>query len=178
MLRAISNTLATFERYGAIVCVAAITILIGLNVVTRALNQALFWVDELAIYAMVWMLFFATAFLLKKRRAVAVTIVVDLVPASVSKVINKIVDVIVLLFSILLIIFSWYWYQPFEVFLAGFDLNTFSANTFNFIYTERGNTVPINKFWIWLIIPYFSFSVFIHSLANLIYCDSAQKITS
>lgn len=178
MLRAISNTLTTFERYGAIFCVALVTILIGLNVVTRALNQALFWVDEIAIYAMVWMLFLTTAFLLKRRQAVAVTIVVDLAPTAVNKVINKIVDVVVLLFSILLIVFSFYWYQPFDLFLAGFDFDKFSSNTFNFIYTERGNTIPINKFWIWIIMPYFALSVFIHSLVNLLYSDSTQETTS
>ena len=168
MLTKLSSLLATFERCAAIFCTAAITLLIIMNVVTRALNHALYWVDEAAIYAMVWMLFFSIALLLKRREAVSVTIVYDLVPLHFKKIIGRIVDWSVLVFSVFLIAFSWLWYQPLELIKAGFDFSVFSAETMNFIYQDKANTLAIKKFWVWLIIPYFAFSVFIHALSNVL----------
>ena len=57
MLERISAFWARIEITLAALLAAGVTLLILLNVVTRNIGAALFWVDELAIYAMVWMTF-------------------------------------------------------------------------------------------------------------------------
>lgn len=175
MLRAVSDRLATLECYGAIFFTAAITVLIVLNVVTRALNHALFWVDEIAVYAMVWMVFLSITVLLKRRRAVAVTIIVDALPAPLSTMLQRLVDWIGLGFAVLLIWFCWSWYQPLDFMALGFDAKEFSRKTMNYIYQEKANTLDVKKFWIWLIMPYFACSTFVHSLANVLNQSEAES---
>ena len=57
MIGRISAGWARVELTLAAFLAVSITVLILLNVVTRSIGAALFWVDELAIYAMAWMAF-------------------------------------------------------------------------------------------------------------------------
>jgi hypothetical protein len=59
MLHKASALWARIELSAAAILAAAITLLILLNVVTRAFGQAIYWVDEAAIYTMAWMTFLA-----------------------------------------------------------------------------------------------------------------------
>lgn len=61
MLYRISRYWAKLEIWCSAFLALTVTLLILLNVVTRYLGAALFWVDELAIYAMVWMTFFGAS---------------------------------------------------------------------------------------------------------------------
>ena len=51
----VSNAVLSVEKRLIQILAAALVLLILLNIVTRAADAALFWVDELSIYAMVWM---------------------------------------------------------------------------------------------------------------------------
>lgn len=168
MLQRFSTQLAKIELFLAALCALLVTVLIIYNVVTRAMNNSKFWVDEAAIFAMIWMLFLATAVLLKRRQAVAVTAVVDMLPGKWRRVVGVLVDLCVLFFGVLLLYFCWRWYAPMEMFQAGFDKLAFSGETMNFMYQERAVTLPMFKFWVWLIVPYFALSVCVHTLANLL----------
>ena len=53
----ISRKLVWLEIRLAALMAVGVTLLILLNIVTRYFGAALYWVDELAIYAMVWMTF-------------------------------------------------------------------------------------------------------------------------
>ena len=59
-----------------------------------------------------------------------------------------------------------------------------SAETFNFMYQEKAVTLPMYKFWAWLIVPYFALSLCFHTLVNLIndprghYMDQSEGQTS
>lgn len=167
VLQRFSDGLSRLELKLAGVGAAVVMALIVLNVVTRAVNMSLFWVDEAAIYAMVWMIFLATAVTLKRREALSVTVLVDYFPARLRAVVGVIIDLAVLLFAVLVLVFAWKWYAPLDLFRSGFDLAEFSAETMNFMYQEHANTFGLSKFWVWLIIPYFGFSVGVHALANL-----------
>ena len=57
MIGRISAVWARLELTLAAFLAVSITLLILLNVVTRSMGAALYWVDELAIYAMAWMTF-------------------------------------------------------------------------------------------------------------------------
>ncbi len=168
MLGMFSDWYSQQEKRAAGLLALVITVLIVFNVVTRALNQAVFWVDEVAIFLMVWMLFLAMAVLLKERRAVAVTVIVDQLPQGLRRIVGVLIDWVVLCFAVALLVICWRWYQPFELARAGFDFEVFSAETMNFIYQDAATTLPLPKFWVWLVIPYFGFSVLLHTVANII----------
>ncbi|HUF73190.1 MAG TPA: TRAP transporter small permease subunit [Gammaproteobacteria bacterium] len=147
--------------------VAALLSLILLNIVTRELQAALFWVDELAIYTMVWMAFVGASAMVRMRAGVAVTIVVDLLPPVLQRGLARLVDAIVLVFAITLLVLCWLWYDPIALARSGFDFERFAESTFKFIYSEPTSTIGIPKFWVWLAVPVMAIGMTIHALANL-----------
>lgn len=148
--------------------VAALVLLILLNIVTRAAGAAIFWVDELAIYTMIWMALIGASVMLRLRLAVAVTLVTDQLPISVARIVQRVVDAILLCFAVILLVLCWQWYDPIALIRAGFDFDVFAQETFKFIYTEPTNTIGIAKFWIWLAVPLMALSMTLHALANLL----------
>lgn len=166
MLTTLSRGLARCELVAAAVLAATITVLILLNIVTRAMGNALYWTDELAIHAMIWMTFLTTSVVLKRREGVAVTLVVDALPAGARAVMTLLIDAIVLFFAAFLFVLCWRWYEPAVLWSAGFDVEAFQMETFNFIYSERTSTLGIPKFWSWLCLPLFSISLGLHGLVN------------
>lgn len=167
MLGGVSAKWARVELTLAAALAASVTALILLNVVTRSLGAALFWVDELAIYAMAWMTFLGASSALHYGHAVSVTILTDVLPPAIRTVTAKLVDVIVLSFALLMIWFCWRWYSPLELARQGFDVKAFQGATFNFIYAEPTTTLGIKKFWIWSVMWLFALGATLHSLANL-----------
>jgi len=168
MIGRISARWADIELTIAGLLAASITGLILLNVLTRSLGTALFWVDELAIYAMAWMTFLGASAALHYGQAVAVTIVTDLFSRRYQFLATKLVDLIIFVFALLMIWFCWIWYSPIELAQNNFDIEAFQEATFNFIYAEPTTTLGIKKFWIWLAMWVFSLGAALHSTANLL----------
>ncbi|MDX1563531.1 MAG: TRAP transporter small permease, partial [Gammaproteobacteria bacterium] len=50
----VSNAILGVEKRLMMLLAAALVLLILLNIVTRSAGAAIFWVDELAVYTMVW----------------------------------------------------------------------------------------------------------------------------
>ncbi|ATG74933.1 C4-dicarboxylate ABC transporter permease [Zobellella denitrificans] len=167
MLKRISDRVASVEMTVAALLAGAVTLLVLLNIVTRAMGQAIYWVDELAIYCMVWMTFISTSAVLKKRRGVAVTILTDQLPTALRRWLTVFSDLMILGFALALFVLCWRWYSPLALMQAGFDFQAFQSETFNFMYAENTNTLGIKKFWVWLVLPVFSLSLGIHALLNL-----------
>lgn len=168
MIGRISGTWARIELALAAFFAASITGLILLNVITRGLGTALFWVDELAIYAMAWMTFLGASAALHYGHAVAVTILTDALPPVIRQITAKLVDLIVLCFALFMVWFCWRWYSPLELIRQGFDIKAFQGATFNFIYAEPTTTLGIKKFWIWSVMWLFALGATLHSVANLL----------
>ncbi|WP_025897117.1 TRAP transporter small permease [Sneathiella glossodoripedis] len=168
MISRISARWANIELTIAGFLAATITGLILLNVVTRSLGTALFWVDELAIYAMAWMTFLGASAALHYGQAVAVTIFTDVLKDRLRLITIKLVDLIIFIFALLMLWFCWIWYSPVELAQAGFDTTVFQEFTFNFIYAEPTTTLGIKKFWIWLAMWVFALGATLHSTANLL----------
>jgi TRAP-type C4-dicarboxylate transport system permease small subunit len=143
-------------------------LLILLNIVTRSAGKALFWVDELAVYTMIWMVLIGSSVMVRMRLGIAVTLITDLLPDRPRRFIARIADAVLLGLAITLLVLSWVWYDPIALARAGFDLDRFAAETFKFIYTEPTSTIGIPKFWIWLAVPVMSIGMSMHSLANLL----------
>ena len=166
-MRAISAALLRVERVVLIALTLAVTVLILLNVVTRSTGMALFWVDEAAIYTMIWAVVVGAAMQVRLRAAISV----DLVPMArgdtAKRVLGFVVELLVLSFALTLIWLSFIWYDPIGLAQAGFDFGAFAGSTFNFIYDEPTVTVGIPKFLIWLIMPILGLPLTVHSIANL-----------
>ncbi len=163
-----SNAVLSLEKGLLTALAGALVLLILLNIVTRAAGAALFWVDELAIYSMIWMALIGASAMVRMRSGVAVTIVVDLLPRALRRVALRVVDAILLLFAVALLVLCWQWYDPAALVASGFDLDVFAENTFKFIYAEPTSTLGIRKFWVWLAVPLMAFGMTIHALANLL----------
>lgn len=168
MLHTLSRRWARVEIFCASFFAVLITLLILLNVVTRAMNASIYWVDEAAIYAMVWMAFLAASAGIHERSAVSVTLVKDLLGASGQRALGFAVDLIVLLFVALMLFFLWRWLLPVELIRAGFDFEAFQSETFNFVYAEPTTTLGFKKIWVWSVLVIFAFGAALHAIANLI----------
>ena len=164
----VSNAVLSLEKRLVTALAGVLVLLILLNIVTRAAGAALFWVDELAVYAMIWMAFAGASIMVRTRSGVAVTLVTDLVPPALRRVVHRTVDAVLLALTLALLVLCWQWYDPAALLEAGFDLEAFAANTFKFIYTEPTSTLGIPKFWVWLAVPLMALAMTIHALANLL----------
>lgn len=175
MLYRISHAWARIEVTLAAALAASVTGLILLNVVTRAAGNAIYWVDEAAIYAMVWMTFLAASAALHFRSAIAVTVLHEFVPAAARQWIGRFVDLTVVIFAGLLVWLCWQWFMPLELARAGWDTRAFQGATFNFIYAEPTNTLGLPKVWVWLVMPFFALGALLHALANLFHPGPAPE---
>ncbi len=145
----------------------AITLLVLLNVVTRAMSASIFWVDEAAIMAMTWMTFLAASAAVHYGHSVSVTFFTDLLPEGTAHLAQRLVDAVVLIFAGLMLWLCWRWFMPLELMRAGFDKMEFQGETFNFIYSEPTLTLGFRKVWLWLIMPIFALGLTLHGLANV-----------
>ncbi|SEO96159.1 Tripartite ATP-independent transporter, DctQ component [Salinihabitans flavidus] len=168
MLAKISAAWAWAELTLAALLAVAISGLILLNVVTRSLGAAIYWTDELAIYAMVWMTFLAASAALHHRQSIAVTIFRDYLPPRFRLPLAKAVDLVIFVFACLMVWFCWRWFMPLDLLRAGFDVEAFQAETFNFIYAEPTTTLRIPKVWVWLVMWLFALGALLHSVTNLL----------
>lgn len=169
MIRRFSTFWAELELKCAALLAAGITLLILLNVITRTIGIALFWVDELAIYLMIWMTFFAASAAIHHKNSVAVTLLADALDYKQRRLLMRCVDVILFAMALGMIYFCWRWFLPLDLLQTGLDIEAFQGETFNFIYSEITNTLPIRKVWVWLIMWFFAFGLFLHSLNNLLH---------
>lgn len=166
-LSRISNAVLAAEKRLLIFLTAALVLLILLNIVTRAAGAAIFWVDELAIYTMVWMALVGASVMLRQRSGVAVTLITDLLPPPLRRLVARLVDALLLGLAIALLVLCWLWFDPPGLVRAGFDFEVFAQQSFKFIYTEPTSTLGIPKFWVWLAVPLMASAMCIHAAANL-----------
>ena len=145
----------------------AITALVLLNVVTRALSASIFWVDEAAIMSMTWMSFLAASAAVHFGHSISITLLTDMLPEGAAHIAQRAVDGLVLIFAALVLWLCWRWFLPLDLLRAGFDTVAFQGETFNFIYAEPTLTLGIRKFWLWLVMPIFAVGLTLHALANL-----------
>lgn len=174
MLRCLSARVAWFELWFAAVLAVCVTMLILLNILTRYFGAALFWVDELAIYTMVWMTFLGASAALHYRNAISITLVTDAVPERVRRLLLKCVDMIVFGFALAMLWFCWRWFLPIDIARAGFDVEAFQRATFNFIYAEPTTTLGVPKFLFWLVMWMFSFGITLHAAMHLFSQDTFE----
>lgn len=173
MAKRLSLKIAAFERGALVVAMALVLALVLLNVVTRSLNHSIFWVDEAAIFAMVWACFIGASLLVHQRMDFAVTLLTDPLPNRLRHLARVIVDALVLTFGILMLVLCWWWFDLPTLIASGWNLQAFFEVNFNGIYMDRPTTIGLPKWPFFLVMPWFALTTCIHATANL-----AEDVTS
>jgi TRAP-type C4-dicarboxylate transport system permease small subunit len=148
--------------------------LILLNITTRYAGRPIYWIDESAVYSVVWLTFIGASAMTRMRLDFAVTMLTERFPERGVAIFRAVATMGVLLFGISLAVMCWLWLDPVGIATAGFDAKGFAAASFNFIYTERTQTLNWPTWVIYLIMPVFALSMSLHALANL--CEDLRLV--
>ena len=164
----LSAKLLAAERLAVAGFMFLLTGLILLNVVTRYSGVSLYWVDESAIYSVVFLSFIGASAMTRLRLDFAVTMLTERFSARGVRIAKVMATAIVLLFGMTLLWLCVLWLDPVGMAGAGFDARALAAKTFNFIYTERTQTLNWPVWALYMIMPVFALSMMVHSAANLL----------
>ena len=164
----LSAKLLAAERFAVAGFMFLLTGLILLNVVTRYTGIPLYWVDESAVYSVVFLTFIGASAMSRLRLDFAVTMLTERFSARGVRIAKAMASAIVLLFGITLLWLCVLWLDPVGMARAGFDARELAAKTFNFIYTERTQTLNWPVWALYMIMPVFALSMVVHSAANLL----------
>ena len=170
-LRRLSDTVAIIEAPLAGLLIAVVFGLLIANVVTRALTIPVYWIDELAIYAMIWSAFLGASFCLNRKSHIAVTLLADMVPRRFTRIFAVASNALLVAFFLIFAFVLWQWFDPLTLLASG-SLSAFSQATFNFMYEEPTTTIGFRKVWFWLILPVFCLTGLLHTLTTLVEASS------
>ncbi|WP_431206605.1 TRAP transporter small permease [Bradyrhizobium betae] len=163
-----SSALLAVERIALMGLMYLLTGLILLNVVTRYARFPIYWIDESAVYCVVWLTFIGASAMTRLRLDFAVTMLTERLSLQHQKIAKVISTGLVVVFGIALIATCVLWMDPIGLARAGFDGRKLSAETFNFLYTERTQTLNWPTWVLYLTLPIFAVSMTIHGLASML----------
>lgn len=165
---ALSAGILSLERVLIMGFMGLLVALILLNVVTRYAGASLYWVDESAVYSVVWLSFIGGSAMTRLRLDFAMTMLTDKLSPAWARRAKVTAGLGVVAFALALAVMCWLWLDPAGLAQAGFDAKRFAAATFNFVYTERTQTLNWPSWALYLIVPIFSLTLFVHGLANVL----------
>lgn len=163
-----SAQLLRVERLLIIGLMSLLTMLILLNVTTRYLGAPIYWIDESAVYSVVWLTFIGASAMTRLRLDFAMTMLTERLSERAAFFCKVASTCGVVFFGLALVAMCWLWMDPAGFARANFDAKEFGAQTFNFLYTERTQTLNWPTWILYLIIPIFGVSMTIHGLANVL----------
>jgi TRAP-type C4-dicarboxylate transport system permease small subunit len=167
-LIALSESVLVIEKLAVAVFMALLLGLILLNVATRYAGMPLYWVDEAAVYAMVWLTFIGGSALTRLRLDFAVTLLSEKLSPSNAARLQALATFIAFLFAVALVFMCWSWMDPLGIAAAGFDAREYAGESFNFLYTERTQTLNWPTWIVSLIVPLFALTMSLHTACNLV----------
>ena len=162
----VSLRLARIEAGIAGLLIGIVFVLLLANTATRAFGKPVIWIDELAIYAMIWAGFLGASAGLATNTHIAVTLLPDFLGAKGRWWSSVFIHAVLTAFFVIFAVILWRWFSPLELARAE-SLAAFSAKTFNYMYSEPAMTMPVPKYLFWLVLPLFCLSAFFHCLSNL-----------
>ena len=165
---ALSRQLLRFERAAIMGLMFLLTGLILLNVVTRYTGRSIYWIDESAVYSVVWLTFIGASAMTRLRLDFAVTLLTERLSARHARIAKILATGGVVLFGVALIWMCWLWMDPIGIARSGFDAREYAGQSFNFLYTERTQTLNWPTWIVYLIMPLFSVSMAVHGTANIV----------
>ncbi|MDF2997676.1 MAG: transporter small permease [Xanthobacteraceae bacterium] len=163
-----SEAILSAERVAIGGLMALLTALILLNVLTRYTGFPLYWVDEAAIFTTVWLTFIGASAMSRLRLDFAMTLLTERLGTMAAKALRVLATLSILGFGLAMAAMCWMWMDPVGIASAGFDGREFGGATFNFLYTERTQTLNWPSWIIYLVLPLFALTLIVHSAANLI----------
>jgi len=143
-------------------------VLVLLNVATRYGRMPLYWVDEASVYCVVWLTFLGASAMTRLRLDFAVTLLTDKLGARAVRIAKALASGGVLALGLALLAMCWLYMDPAGIARHGFDARDYAAASFNFLYTERTQTLEWPVWAVQLVLPLFSATLSLHALANLI----------
>lgn len=167
-LVAVSEGLLRAERAAVTALMALLFALILLNVCSRYGGFPIFWVDEAAVFAVVWLTFIGASAMSRLRLDFAVTLLTDAVPTRVLPWLRRAAAGVNLLFMVSLVVMCAWWLDPLGLARAGLDAKAFAGETFNFIYTERTQALGWPTWVFYAVMPLFALCASVHALANFV----------
>ena len=142
--------------------------LILLNVATRAARMPIYWIDEASVLTLVWLGFIGASVLTRVRIDFAVTLLGDALPLAWQARLRAVATALSLAFGIALVVLCWRWLDPLGIAADGFDARAYAARSFNFLYTERTQTLGWPTWVVSLVMPIFALTFSLHGAANLL----------
>ena len=167
ILSKLSAGFSAVERLLLKLLIAALTLSVLMNVLLRMVGITIAWADEVGVYAMVMSGFVGASLMLRARIDPAVLLLHEFLPPRACLVLRTIVSALSAAFGITLFYLCLRWFDPVEIVKAGFDIGTFQAATFNFIYTDITPVMGAPAYMFYLIIPFFAVAITVHALTNL-----------
>ena len=164
----LSGAIVQIERMALMAFMSLLLVLILLNVVTRYARIPLYWVDEAAVYSVVWLTFIGASAMTRLRMDFAVTLLTDNVGPRAARLLKVLATMSVFLLGCGLLAMCWLWLDPVGIARYSFDAKEYAANSFNFLYTEKTQTLEWPTWILQSIMPLFALTFTIHALANLI----------
>ena len=156
------------ERHLLSALMGLLIALVLLNVATRYAGVPIYWVDEASVYCVVWLTFIGASAMTRLRLDFAVTLLTDKLGEKAVRIAKATASGGVLLLGFALLAMCWLYMDPLGIARYGFDAKEYAAESFNFLYTERTQTLNWPTWAIQLILPIFSATLSLHALANLI----------
>jgi TRAP-type C4-dicarboxylate transport system permease small subunit len=164
----VSDVILRCERHLLTGLMGGLVALILLNVATRYGGVPLYWVDEASVYVVVWLTFIGASAMTRLRMDFAVTLLTDHIGERAARVAKACASLGVVVLGLALLAMCWVWMDPVGIARHGFDAKDFAAESFNFLYTERTQTLEWPVWAIQLILPLFALTLSVHALANLV----------
>ncbi len=168
VVMAASRGLLAVERLAIMGFMYLLTALILVNVITRYSHVPIYWIDESAVYSVVWLTFIGASAMTRLRLDFAVTMMTERLSASKQRLFRIVATGMVIVFGVGLMTTCVLWMDPVGIISAGFDARKFAGQTFNFLYTERTQTLNWPTWVLYLTLPIFAVSMTIHGAANLL----------
>ena len=164
----LSEAVLRVERRAVQALMALLLGLILLNVASRYSGWPIFWVDEAAVFAIVWLSFVGASAMSRLRLDFAVTLLTDHLGPKAKRRAKVAATFCTLLFAAGLLWMCALWLDPVGLARAGFDAKAFAGESFNFIYTERSQALGWPNWVMYLVMPLFALTSVVHAVANLL----------
>jgi TRAP-type C4-dicarboxylate transport system permease small subunit len=168
LVTGLSAGLLRIERYAITSLMFLLTALILVNVATRYTGRPIYWIDESAVYSVVWLTFIGASAMTRLRLDFAVTLLTERLSPRFARLCRIAATAGVVGFGAALALMCWLWMDPVGIASAGFDAKEYAGTSFNFLYTERTQTLGWPTWAVYLIMPIFSLSMILHGTANIL----------
>jgi len=165
---AASRAVLRAERYALSGLMLLLVLLVLLNVVTRYSGVPIYWIDEASVYAVVWLTFIGASLMTRLRLDFSVGMLTEKLSPRGVRIARAIATGGVLAFGLSMLAMCWLWLDPVGLARHGFDAKEFAAETFNFLYTERTQTLEWPVWALQMVLPLFALNMTLHATANLL----------